>query len=60
MGKIEENGTSVLREQRILDGEYFVMGSIQHVGMGARDTVFFYYFSDFSGSITSVSSFFYE
>ena len=39
--KIEENGTSVLREQRILDGEYFVMGSIQHVGMGAQTPYFF-------------------
>ena len=39
--KIEENGTSVLREQRILDGEYFVIGSIQHVGLGAQTPYFF-------------------
>lgn len=39
--KIEENGTSVLREQKILDGEYFVMGSIQHIGLGAQTPYFF-------------------
>ena len=39
--KIEENGNSVLREQKILDGEYLVMGSIQHVGLGAQTPYFF-------------------
>lgn len=39
--KIEENGTSVLREQKILDGEYLVMGSIQHIGLGAQTPYFF-------------------
>lgn len=39
--KIENFGTSVLREQKILDGEYFVMGSIQHVGLGAQTPYFF-------------------
>lgn len=39
--KIEENGNSVLREQKILDGEYLVMGSTQHVGLGAQTPYFF-------------------
>lgn len=39
--KISDNTVSVLREKKIMDGAYYVMGGMHKVGMGAQTPYFF-------------------